>query len=142
MRHLLLIFMIALLPLRAWTGDAMATGMLAAQVQVQVQQQTVAKPVAAHAHEAGTEAHQDTETVLAQIAQTAADCSGHASGADGHAADTHCESCAACQACHTVALTTTALGPRPVFNAPTRLSAAAAPFASADMAHGQKPPIS
>lgn len=138
MRHLLLIFMIALLPLRAWAGDVMATEMLTAQVQ----QQAVVKQVAVHAHEEGTQAHQDTETMLALAAQAAADCSGHASGADAHAADTHCESCSACQACHTVALTPTALGPRPVFNAPTRLSAAAAPFASADMTRGQKPPIS
>jgi len=139
MRHLFLIFMIALLPLRGWVSDAMATGMVAAQVQLQ---QTAAKKIAPHAHEAGVKAHQHTETVRAVLAQTATDCSGHASGAASHAADTHCESCSVCQACHTVALSPVAAGVTTVFDLRTLPRAAVAQFASADTALRQKPPIS
>lgn len=139
MRHLFLIFMIALLPLRGWVSDAMATGMVASQVQ---QQQTAAKKVAPHAHEAEVKAHQHTETVMAEVAQTAADCSGHASGAEAHAADTHCESCSVCQACHTVALSPVAAAVTAVFDPRTLPRAAVAQFASAEPALGEKPPIS
>lgn len=141
MRHLFLIFMIALLPLRGWVSDAMATGMLASQVQQQ-QQQTATKKVATHSHEAGTKAHQDTETGVAVAAPTAADCPGHASGAESHAADTHCDSCSVCQACHTVALSPAAAGLTTVFDLRTLPRAAVAQFASAEAALDQKPPIS
>lgn len=140
MRHLLLIIMIALLPLRGWVSDAMATGMLASQVQQE--QQTASKTVATHAHEAGVKAHQANETGVADTTQTAADCSGHASGGEVHAADTHCESCSICQACHTVALTPAAADATAVFNLRTLPRAAVAQFASAETALGQKPPIS
>lgn len=140
MRHLFLIFMIALLPLRGWVSDAMATGMLASEVQQH--QQTATKKVVTHGHEAGTKAHQDTQTVMAEAAQTAADCSGHASGAEPHAADNHCESCSVCQACHTVALSPAAAGVTAVFDLRTLPRAAVAQFASAEAALGQKPPIS
>jgi len=138
MRHLFLIFMIALLPLRGWISDAMATGMVATQVQ----QQIAAKVRVLHAHEAGVQAHQDTETVVSDAAQTVADCSGHASGAEPHAADTHCDSCSVCQACHTVALSPTATDVTAVFNLSMLPCAAVAQFASAETALGQKPPIS
>ncbi len=140
MRHLFLIIMIALLPLRGWVSDAMATGMLATQVQQQ--QQTAAKIVATHTHEAGAQAHQDTETVVADAAQTAADCSGHASGGDDHANDTHCSSCSVCQACHTLALSPAAADVTAAFNPRTLPRAVAAQFVSAEHALGEKPPIS
>lgn len=140
MRHLFLIIMIALLPLRGWVSDAMAKGMLATQVQQQ--QQAAPKMVATHAHEAGIQAHQDTETVVADAAQTAADCPGHASGAEPHAADTHCESCSVCQACHTVALSPAAADVTAVFNLRTLPRAAVAQFTSAETALGEKTPIS
>ena len=140
MRHLFLILMIALLPLRGWVSDAMATGMLASQVQQH--QQTAPKIAAPHAHEAGVQAHHDTEIVVANAAKTAGDCSGHASGGTGHAADTHCDSCSVCQACHTVALSPAAAGVTAVFDLRTLPLAAVAQFASAEAALGQKPPIS
>lgn len=140
MRNLFLIFMIALLPLRGWASDAMATGMLASQVQQH--QQTTTKKIAAHGHEAGTKAHQDTETAVAVAAPTAADCPDHASGAESHAANAHCDSCSVCQACHTVALSPAAAGVTAVFDLRTAPRAAVAQFASAEAALRQKPPIS
>ena len=138
MRHLFLIIMIALLPLRGWVSDAMATGMVTAQVQ----QQTAAKIVVTHAHEAGVQAHQDMEVVVADASQTAADCSDHAAGGADHAADTHCNSCSVCQACHTVVLSPTPTDGSTAFNPRTLPSAVVAQFASAEAALGQKPPIS
>ena len=139
MRHLFLVFLIALLPLRGWVSDAMATEMLASQGQ---QHQTAVKKAAPHVHEAGVPAHQDTETVVVNAAKTAADCSGHASGGAGHAADTHCDSCSVCQACQTVALFSAAAGVTAVFDLRALPRAAVAQFASAEAALRQKPPIS
>ena len=169
MRHWLLALMIVLLPLRGWMGDAMATDMaisMTARVAVSaaVSVANTTKIIAAGAYETRASGHFDHKTQvvtviaapapLIAVAQAQPDCSGHATGvqaplANGHNSNAmpdsqgeHCTPCQSCQACHTVALTPTALGPRPVFNAPTRLSAAAAPFASADMTRGQKPAIS
>ena len=138
MRHLFFILMIALLPLRGWVSDAMATGMATAQVQ----QQSEAKTAATHAHEAGMNAHQDTETLVAEAAQTAGDCSGHAFGEDEHSDDTHCNTCSACQACHTVALSTSTGELITTFNPRTLPRAAVTQFVSAERALDQKPPIS
>ena len=139
MRHLFLILMIALLPLRGWASDAMATAMVTAQVQYQ---QTAARTSATHAHEAGVQAHQDTENVMADAAQTAADCSGHAFGEDEHAEDAHCNTCSACQACHTIALSPPTVDVITAFNPRTLPRAVVAQFVSAEHALGEKPPIS
>ena len=138
MRHLFFILMIALLPLRGWVSDAMATGMATAQVQ----QQSEAKTAATHAHEAGMNAHQDTETLVAEAAQTAGDCSGHAFGEDEHSDDTHCNTCSVCQTCHTVALSPAAVNGTTAFDPVTLPRAVVAPFVSAECALDQKPPIS
>ncbi|MEO8015311.1 MAG: hypothetical protein ABI642_14315 [Polaromonas sp.] len=138
MRHLFLIFMIALLPLRGWASDAMATGMVTALVQ----QQTAAKTPATHAHQAGVKAHQDAETLVADPARTAADCASHAAGGNDHADDTHCSTCSVCQACHTVALTPAAADVNTAFNPRTLPRAVACQFVSAEHALGEKPPIS
>ena len=140
MRYLFFIFMIALLPLRGWVSDAMATGMLASQLQQH--QQLATKNVATHGHEVGTKAHQDTGTGVAVAAPTTADCPGHASGAESHAADAHCDSCSVCQACHTVALSPAAAGVTAGLDLRTLPRAAVAQFASAEAALRQKPPIS
>ena len=140
MRHLFLIIMIALLPLRGWIGDAMATDMAATQLQHQ--SQTATNIIATHAHATGGEAHFYLETVVTEAARTAADCSGHASGGKPHAADTHCESCSVCQACHTVALSLTGTDVTGVLNLSTLPITAGAQFASAETALGEKTPIS
>jgi len=141
MRHWFIILLIALLPLRGWASDAMATQM--GMAQVQAQQQGAAKATAEPAYAVGEPAHIDSDTGVAKAALAAADCSNHASGDDSQAADTHCESCSACQACHTVALS-----PIPNFTASAALNLSALPraaiaqFTSAQAARDQKPPIS
>jgi len=140
MHRLFLIFLIALLPLRGWVSDAMATTMGTQQVQKQPPAAT--KTIADHTHEVGSKAHLDTEIVMKQALRKAADCASHASGAAPHAADTHCESCSVCQACHTVALSPAAADTSVVFNLNTLPRAFIAQFASAETALGQKPPIS
>ncbi|MGH8804431.1 MAG: hypothetical protein ACREXN_06770, partial [Polaromonas sp.] len=132
-------------PLRGWFGDAMATEMALAQLQ---HQQPATKIIANHAHKPGAEAHFNHETAASkatdavQAVQIAHDCAGQPAGEASHAADAQCESCSACQACHTVALSSAAAKVNPVFSAFTRPRAAAAQFASAEAALGQKPPIS
>ncbi|MEO7953124.1 MAG: hypothetical protein ABIR35_03375 [Polaromonas sp.] len=138
MRHLFLIILIALLPLRGWVNDAMATGMVTAQVQ----QQAAEKIVAPHAHEAGAKARHGTETLVADASQTAGDCSGHAYSGRAHADDKHCDSCSVCQACHTVALPLAGAHVSASFNLRSVPRAGESQFASAEAALGQKPPIS
>ena len=141
MRHLFIALLIALLPLRGWVSEAMATEMVVAQVQMQ--QQGAAKATAGHVHAVGEPALIVSDTWAAKAALAAADCPGHASQGDPHAADTHCESCSACQVCHTLALT-----PAPAFSATTAPNLGALPraevaqFTSAQAARGQRPPIS
>ena len=133
MRRLLLILMIALLPLRGWAGDAMATGMAAGQI---AQLQVATKSIATHAHPAGAKA--DFYHQMAALP----DCAGHDAGDGDHAGDSHCNTCSACQACHTVALTHSAPDVAPVSHAFALPYSAADQFASADAALRQKPPIS
>jgi len=137
MRHFLLILMIALLPLRGWVSDAMATGMAAAGAQ-----QVATKAMAASLHESVEEANLLLQTEMAQATSAAADCADHALGGELHAPDAHCDSCSACQACHTVALSPEAAAVAAVFDLRTPPRAAVAQFASAEAALGQKPPIS
>lgn len=77
---------------------------------------------------------------------TAPDCAGHAAGqaADpgGQEAGGHCESCAACQACNTVALSPMTGRSASLSMPPALPHSSAAPFASAVAALSQKPPIS
>lgn len=135
MRHLLFAVLIALLPLRGWVGDAMATQMAAGQLQ---HPPTQAAAPTEHSHEAMDAApaghHAETPTLH--------DCADQPGGGSSHSADGHCETCAACQACHTVALSLAAANLIPVFSTPTLPRHAADSFASADTALRQKPPIS
>jgi len=135
MRHLLFAVLIALLPLRGWVGDAMATQMAAGQLQHQQKQAAIP---AEHGHEALDTAHDGHH------AETPAlhDCADQTADGGSHSADGHCETCAACQACHTVALSLAAANLMPVFSTPTLPRQAADSFASADTALRQKPPIS
>ncbi len=140
MRRFVFVLMIALLLMRGWVGDVMATEMAAGGVQPPP---SATKIVASHAHETGAEAdfHTEVETV-ATGAGTAPDCTGHATDDASHDADSHCESCAACQACHTVALWVSPPAVNAVFHDRLTPLSGAAQFASADTALRQKPPIS
>lgn len=142
MHRFTFVLMIALLLLRGWMGEAMATGMALTPLQHQVATQTVAT----HAHGISAKAHFYHETSAPAAfheAQVVHDCGHHpSSNATDPAEPAHCDTCAACQACHTVALTPFAASAHAVFSARALPRAKAAVFASADTARGQKPPIS
>lgn len=141
MRHLFIALLIALLPLRGWVGDAMATEMVI--LQVQAQQQGAIKIIALDALEESVKANFDAEATVGQLGVAAADCADHSAGSGSHADAAHCESCSACQACHTVTLS-----PVPNLTASAALNLSALPhaaiarFTSAPAARDQKPPIS
>lgn len=139
MRHLFLAFLIALLPLRGWVSDAMATSMLGSQTESALKVAT--KIIADHAHELGAKDHIDLETKAPITIQAAVDCTEHIAAVNIHEADLHCDSCSACQACHAIALCPTAADVAAVFSLSTLPRAAAAQFASASAALGVKPPI-
>lgn len=151
--------MIALLPLRGWVGDAMATQMAVHSLHQagiksasshQSAQSPATESIAASAGISWANGTFHHQTAAAPAAMPA-DCPEHASpvGSDGEGIDrasadsgSGCPDCAFCQACHTVALTSAApdlsLGVHPDALPPP----AAAQFASAEAALGQKPPIS
>ena len=72
---------------------------------------------------------------------TANACADHLAAEQCHSSDNH-GSCQACQACHTVALSLAFDSVHPVLASSTLPQIAAAQFASAEAALGQKPPIS
>lgn len=143
MRRFTFVLMIALLLLRGWMGEAMATGMALAPLQPLP---SATQTIATHAHQISAQAHFDHATAEPEAfyeAQAVHDCSGGPASEDpSHAGPAHCDACAACQACHTVALSPFAASAHAVFSARALPRAKAALFANADTARGQKPPIS
>lgn len=138
MRHLIFALMIALLPLRGWVGDAMATDMASTHAR-----QVAIKTIAESPQGIRAASHFEHNASMQDAAQAAPDCAGHPDQEDtSSAANSHCESCSACQACHTVALSPAAARLPLVFHASPPPPAAPYLFASADAALGQKPPIS
>lgn len=151
--------MIALLPLRGWVGDAMATQMAVhalhqAGVESSASHQSAAsiatETIASSADNtaaSGTFHHQNTVTHAAMPS----DCVEHGNtvSTDGaetdlasNDADSGCPDCAFCQACHTVALTSAEPNLSSSVHPSARPQPAPAQFASAEAALGQKPPIS
>lgn len=128
MRLLVLALMIALLPLRSWAGDLMAMDMAAQSLAAA---QAPAAPAAPpHWHPA----HADGQDLHHAVAPDPDHADGHV-GAD-------CGSCAGCDICHSVALTTVlpqALAPALPALAPQSRQPR---YASAEPAPGFKPPIS
>ena len=101
MRLLLLALMIALLPLRSWVGDVMATEMV-------LQHSYAAKSIVNDAYSAGAKDHfnvnsEALHTNCHDLAAAVAGTNGPESQAD--AQHGHCSTCSACQICHTVAVT-------------------------------------
>ena len=135
--------MIALLPLRGWMGDAMATQMAVQALQI-AQAPAGSPDVDEPASSWLTAPHHGAAPSFA--VGMASDCATHVSddAAPGEAAsvDASCENCSACQACHTVALS--AVGHQQSAYAPPGPVPGSGMmfFASADPASGQKPPIS
>ena len=140
MRHIVLALMIALLPLRGWVGDVMATEMAStAPRHVQVATEIIAD----RAHSERAAATFDHLSGDAQAAAMPPDCADHGgTGPTTDMADTSCHSCSACQACHTVALSPLLASTASLSMPPTLPPSPAAQFASAVSALGQKPPIS
>lgn len=135
MRRLLLAFIIVLLPLRSWIGDAMAMELTGRALQ----------PTAAQALPAPAAAHgsADMHAECPDHPQRMAPHPGAGDAASGAVAHdgADCATCAVCQICHGAALTPQTLS----------LAAPAVPtgrpqptehgFASAERAPGFKPPI-
>ena len=142
MRRWILLIMIALLPMRGWVGDAMATDMASSSRPVVAEHhKTATKIVAGHAHSAGAADHIDHASASQAGMAAGTDCFGHG-GIDEASAGAHCNTCTVCQVCHTVALSPPFIGHPPVLNPIAPPHSPVAMFASADPASGQKPPIS
>jgi hypothetical protein len=124
MRRFLIILMIALLPLRSWTGDLMAVSM------------------STHALTAA-----NANIVVKQVSSGMEDCAGH-SGSHAEAAmpnasdDGHCKTCVTCQICHSVALVNIDVLASDPSHVNRLKSTSASTFASAPLAGSVKPPIS
>jgi hypothetical protein len=141
MHRLVFILMIALLPLRGWMGEAMATEMATMHL---IASQTINTPTTA---EFGTEnGTNDMSSHLEASADAAlpstampADCEMHAKSASDSTPSK--QLCSHCQACHAVGLACTV---QIISRTTTHNPAPAAHislFASAPLALSQKPPI-
>jgi hypothetical protein len=151
-RHLIFALMIALLPLRGWVGDAMATQMAVhSLLQTGIESASNQQPheadatetIAAGARNTAAAGSFDHHAAAAQGAMPA-DCLEHGGATDLASKDSGsgCPDCAFCQACHTVAMIAAEPNLSPSAPPSALPQPAAARFASAEAAPGQKPPIS
>ena len=120
-RIFVILLFIALLPLRAWAGDAMAVEMALMDKAVQ------ATHGDCHEHSAPTQLSQATQPSPNTPAMDAMD---------------NCNHCAACQACFTVALEPAATQALLMAGSAAVPALTLHPYASAELVQGQKPPIS
>ena len=136
MRYLVLVLMIALLPLRGWAGEVMATQMAASAVAIEAG--------ASDAHEIGGKASFIHQKQMFESSNVTSDCheqlSSHQDTSNATNSE-HCATCPACQVCHTVALSLPSLDVTISFASPQLGQSSASTFTSADAALGQKPPI-
>jgi hypothetical protein len=162
MRRPLFLLMIALLLLRGWAGEAMATDMAAGHMQRTQHVQWAPKIQNAINNIAdsrltdwaGVNSGSEVTSQMAHTDQSAvaesSNCAGHgevpavppSEASQQQAGSGACELCAACQACHTVALSPDAFSTASSSSPATLPRSSAAQFASAPAALGQKPPIS
>ena len=163
MRVLLFALMIALLPLRGWVSDAMATSMAVMELGAPSHLLgNATKSRATHADETGTSSSFDAEKTVAtalphlrtssadtgtaqdpgKLNEAAFDCAGHAGNTDDTATSDACGACSACLTCHVSAVQadTAALQTFSLQSRAPQLQRR--DFASADTAPSQKPPIS
>ena len=141
MRHIVLALMIALLPLRGWAGDVMATQMAASAISIEA---VVIKTAAVNALEMGEQgsfAHQKQNFESSNAPSDCHEQLGVHSDTVNASNSEHCATCPACQVCHTVALSPPSLNVTISFTSPQAGPTSASTFTSADTALGQKPPI-
>lgn len=140
MRHIFVILMIAMLPLRSWAGDLMAMDMTTQHINA-------ISFIASSAYDTRTRGTFDTN----QTTDPGFECPGHVPTASVpisvvNAADTpadgHCSTCGVCQICHVVALAQTTVWLAPTFIPPALAPIGGTRFTSALPALGLKPPIS
>lgn len=154
MRVFLFVLMVVLMPLRGWVSDAMATSMAAAEVASSAHSAMAIKNIASKAENIGangvfylknkvTTGHQLHQSQISgDLHAAATDCAGHSDALDLTAGGEACGTCAACVACQlsaiqlSPAISQASSLPRPA------LLLALRDYSSADMALGQKPPIS
>ena len=143
MRILLFILMLTLLPLRGWTGDAMATSMAVAELQAAVSPVSAIHSIAKTADRSGADTGLDAENLSFHAVSTVSDCAGH-TASEGMALDDdgHCTPCAACGACHAASMSTATLRGLPALHGSVPAAWSKDAFFSADTALRQKPPIS
>ena len=136
MRRFVFNLMIALLPLRGWMGEAMATEMATMHLIAAQSINTPADVIF------GTKIGVSPSSSSMSASAMPADCEVHANAAlDSADASASAQTCADCQSCHAAGLvctvqiisTITARNPAP--------DTLVSPFASAHLALGQKPPI-
>jgi len=140
MRFLVLALMIVLLPLRSWAGDVMA-------LEMAQQQSAATKTGVAHAMPAGATAHLTSNATPYNSGhcpdQAQANVGVQAATSDSQdTAQDHCNTCTACQVCHSVAVASEVQLPV-VHHLPHYVpTTSTATFTSAAPAPGFKPPIS
>jgi hypothetical protein len=120
MRRLIFLLMIALLPLRGWMGEAMATEMAAINM------------IAIQATNTPTNANLASENSMSG-------CDMHKTIPAGHSTDK--PSCTHCQACHSTGLLSTVQISSFNHTQYAQPLAEIIQFVSASIAHSQKPPI-
>ena len=144
MRHLILILMIALLPMRIWAADMMAVSMAAQQLLVAQTMQST------QIVQSGMDGQNSLTQSVAQ-AQTpmSADCpmmfllaGKQASDITGKVGSTVFKVCTTCQLCMGLVMGYAPCGPLLMPLPPAALWLGNTPFTSAERAPGFKPPIS
>lgn len=129
MRRFLILFMITLLPLRIWAGDAMALEMAFGAASSAVEATTQA--VSACHSQSGDRSKVESEASI----------TGDFPNPSGDSMDGRCDTCGACQLCHSVALAVFSFSDLSNFAPPSLLSSDSSGFTSAPYALSFKPPI-
>lgn len=139
MRILLVALMIALLPVRAWLGDAMAMQMVTGHSNTI----EIVATIPDHIRAGGTfSLNSETVALPCHEADVATGHASHDTTPTEPAAHGDCAQCSTCQVCHGVALSL-ATHPLPLLALPTQLMhSGQALFASVPRAPHLKPPIS
>lgn len=130
MRLIISLILIALLPVRSWAGDVMSV-----QMAAQAAHHAMATPVPSSTQvQANVNCHEMGEPVAAVLQHEAAEDSG---------LDSNCDTCISCQVCSSVAAIEPSFTQESIRAYPFAVPPQAASiYASAELALGQKPPIS